>query len=259
MPALSITKKFRELKNLKRTAFMPFLAAGHPNYKKSLDCLIELSKQADFLEIGFPYSDPLADGPVIQAADSLALKNGMTTAKVFSLISELRKKTAAPVIVLVYANLVYQQGIDNFYRRAKKAGIDGVLIPDAPFEEAGEFVLAAKKYSIAPIFLVTQTTTLKRLKNILSVAEGFLYLVSVLGVTGARKNFNLDTLKFISFIKKHTTMPIAVGFGVSVPAQLKELKAVGADGVIVGSALVKLALNDKYGLLKLAKELENAC
>ena len=219
---------------------MPFLVAGDPDFKTSLAVAKRVVEHADLLEIGFPYSDPLADGPVIQAADGRALASGMNTDKVFELISEIRKFSQIPVTVLVYANLVYQQGIDNFYRKAKAAGIDGVLVPDVPVEESEPFVAAAKKHGTDPIFLVAQTTTPERLKKILKHAQGFLYLVSVLGVTGKRKEFSPDSTSFIKNIRKQTTLPLAVGFGIHTREQAEVFAAAGADGIIVGSAIVDL-------------------
>ena len=238
---------------------MPFIVAGYPNFQTSRKIAKQLIKEADLLEIGFPYSDPLADGPVIQAADTQALKSGMTTKKVFRLIKEIRKESEAPITVLVYANLLYQQGIENFYRQASACGITAVLVPDLPIEESDDFILAAKKYNIAPIFLVAQTTTSERLKKISQYAEGYLYLVSVLGVTGARTSFQRETMKLIRFVKKNSSLPVAVGFGISNPSQIKELKKAGADGVIVGSALVRELNKSESACLKLAKELKNAC
>lgn len=219
---------------------MPFVVAGDPNLATGLAVAKRIVEHADLLEIGFPYSDPLADGPVIQAADSRALASGMTTEKVFELIAGIREFSQIPITVLVYANLVYQQGIDAFYRNAKKAGIDGVLVPDVPVEEAEPFVCAARKHGIEPIFLVAQTTTNERLKKILEHASGYLYLVSVLGVTGKRKAFSNDTTAFIKRIRSQTSLPLAVGFGISTPEQAKAFAKAGADGVIVGSAIVDL-------------------
>jgi tryptophan synthase alpha chain len=224
---------------------MPFVVAGDPDFKTSLAVLKRLSQHADLIELGFPYSDPLADGPVIQAADGRALTSGMNTNKVFELISEIRKFSQIPITVLVYANLVYQQGIDGFYRKAKVAGIDGVLVPDVPVEESKPFVSAAKKHGIDPIFLVAQTTTPERLKKILKHATGYLYLVSVLGVTGKRKEFGDDSTAFIKRIRSQTKLPLAVGFGIHTREQAQAFATAGADGVIVGSAIVDIIA--KYG------------
>jgi tryptophan synthase alpha chain len=233
-----ISQKFAELKKQKRIAFMPFVVAGDPDYKVSLKLLKLVAVKADFLEIGFPYSDPLADGPTIQKADNRALESGVNTDQVFELIKKLRKSAQIPITVLVYTNLVYQRGIDRFYKDAFTAGIDGVLIPDLPVEEIEDFYHAARKFSVQQIFLVSQTTTKKRLEKILEYAEGYLYLVSILGITGARSGLARETLSLIRRVKKQTKLPVVVGFGISKPEQIKTLRKSGADGAIVGSALV---------------------
>jgi tryptophan synthase alpha chain len=240
-----IAEKFEELKKANQTAFMPFIVAGDPDFKKSLAFAKALAKNADFLEIGFPYSDPLADGPTIQAADTRALKCVMTVTKVFKLIREIRKGSDIPISVLVYANLVFKRGIEKFYRDAKTAGVNGVLIPDVPVEEAEPYVNAANKYGIDPIFLVTQTTTDARLKKILKHAKGHLYLVSVLGVTGKRAKFAGNTATFIQRIARKSPLPLAIGFGISKPEQGKTFAAAGVGGIIVGSALVDIF--EKHG------------
>ena len=217
---------------------MPFIVGGDPDFKTSLSVAKELCSGADLLEIGFPYSDPLADGPTIQAADMRALASGATTTSVFRLIKNIRKFSQTPITVLVYANLVLQRGLDKFYRDASISGIDAVLIPDVPLEEIGDFAKAAAKHNIHQIFLITQMTDNARLKKILKHAHGFLYLVSVLGTTGARKNFSSDTPKFIKRVRKQTGLPLCVGFGVSTPKQFGQMVKAGADGVIVGSAIV---------------------
>lgn len=241
-----IVETFKKLQLDKKTAFMPFVVAGDPSFKKSFGIIKKLLKIADLLEIGFPYSDPLADGPVIQAADERALKAGMTTGRVLRLIKQIRKISKVPITVLVYANLVFQQGINNFYRLARDAGIDGVLIPDLPVEEALPYIKAARKNGIAPIFLVTQTTSPARLRKILKYAEGYLYLVSVLGVTGARKQLPENIVSFISTTKKLSPLPLAVGFGISSRNQIEQIAKAGADGAILGSAIIQvIAKNQK--------------
>ncbi|HBB49407.1 TPA: tryptophan synthase subunit alpha [Candidatus Nomurabacteria bacterium] len=235
-----IETAFTHIKKEGKLAMMPFLVAGFPNFSQSLKILKVLSQHSDLLEIGFPYSDPLADGPVIQKADQVALKAGSTTSKVFELIKNLRLTTEIPITVLVYANLVYQRGIEKFYRDARNAGIDGVLIPDVPFEEISIFLKAAKKYNIDNIYLIATTTTPRRLNKITKVAQGYLYLTSVVGITGTQKDIPRKTLQYIKQIKRQTRLPIAVGFGISNLSQVKKLKINGADGVIIGSSLIKL-------------------
>jgi len=238
---MSFEKTFSKLKKEKRIAFMPFLVAGDPDYNTSLAMFKSVAKKADMLEIGFPYSDPLADGPTIQAADERALHSGINTDKVFSLIKDVRKFYKGPISVLVYANLVYQYGIDDFYKQAAKNGIDGVLVPDVPYEESEPFVKAAKKHKVSPVFMVTQTTTEERLKKILQHAEGYLYLVSVLGVR----------------IRKHTKLPLALGFGISQREHIANAAKAGIDGVIVGSAIIKILEANLANAKQGAKKIES--
>ncbi len=235
-----IENRFRELKAQHKIAFMPFLVAGDPDFQTSMLIAKRIVPFADLLEIGFPYSDPLADGPTIQTADDRALRAGMHTDRVFAFIKKLREFTEAPITVLVYANLVYQRGIDRFYQDAKRSGIDGVLIPDVPIEESVPFVRASEAADIDPIFLVASTTTPARLKKILVHAKGYLYVVSVLGVTGTRDSLSSGMPRLLQRIKHQTSLPLAVGFGISKKEHITVLKKSGADGAIVGSALVKI-------------------
>lgn len=248
-----IQEQFQKLRGTGKIAFMPFIVAGDPDFETSVEITRVLAKSADFLEIGFPYSDPLADGPTIQASDERALKAGINTRRAFEFIKEVRKFTKLPITLLVYANLVYQWGVEKFYEDAKIAGIDGVLIPDVPIEEAKPYLKAAQRQNISPIFLVAQTTTNERLKNIILYAQGYLYLVSVLGVTGERKQFKKDTLNFIERVRAETKLPLAVGFGISTSQQVHLVKEAGADGFIIGSALISIIeknLKEKGRLLK---------
>ncbi len=248
-----IENKFRGLKAQHKIAFMPFLVAGDPNFQTSISITKKVIPFADLLEIGFPYSDPLADGPTIQNADSRALRAGMHTDRVFAYIKKLREYTEIPITVLVYANLVYQRGIMRFYHDARAAGIDGVLVPDVPVEESTPFVHASSITGIDPIFLATHTTTPERIKKILAVAKGYLYIVSVLGVTGARDSLSPQLPKLLQGIRRQTNLPLAVGFGISKRKHIAALERSGADGAIVGSALIKIIeqnLRNKKHLLR---------
>lgn len=235
-----ITKKFDELISVGKTAFMPFVIAGDPDFRNSLEIVRLLNKYSDLLEIGFPYSDPLADGPVIQAADFRALQSGMNPNRFFKFVKSVRKFTEVPITALVYANIIYQYGIDSFYREARNAGIDGVLVPDLPVEEAVPYIQAAKNNEVYPIFLVTQTTSDKRLKKILKSSKGYLYLVTVLGVTGERKNMSKQTLRLIDRVKAQSDLPVCAGFGISTPKQVSSLKKVQVEGIIIGSAIIRI-------------------
>src|SRR3989344_4748163 len=212
---LRFEKKSAELSRRKEGFFVPFVVLGDPSYNASLKIIKSLiSSGADALELGFAFSDPIADGKTIQAADQRALAQKIYTDKCFSLLKKIRSlNNGIPISLLVYYNLIYQRGIENFYRDAKNAGVDAILASDVPIEEASPLLSAAKKYKISQIFLVTPTTTSSRLKKILKHASGYVYLVSVLGVTGARANVQKRTLGLIRNVKRNTKLPVFVGFG----------------------------------------------
>ena len=241
-------KTFARLKKERRIGFCPFAVLGDPTPKLCLARIKKyLSAHPDFLELGIPFSDPIADGPVIQAADERALKAGTTPRKTIQLIAEIRKMARKnqpenrdiPIGVLAYSNIVFRYGIQKFYRDLKKAGADSILIADVPLEEIAPFAKAAKKHKIHQIFLVSEYTDSARLKKIEKIATGFLYAVSVLGITGERKTLNKSTLNFVRRLKTKTNLPIMVGFGISTRDHIKALQKAGANGAIIGSALVK--------------------
>ncbi|BDH80023.1 MAG TPA: tryptophan synthase subunit alpha [Methanothermobacter sp.] len=232
---------FTDLKMRKEAALMPFIVIGDPDFKTSLEIAKTLiNNGADALEIGFPFSDPIADGATIQEADTRALKNGITVDKCFKFLRKLRKFTPIPIGLLVYYNLIYQRGVEKFYKDTMKAGVNSILIADLPPEEAEEALKASKKYNIDQIFIIAPTTSNKRLKMISKHASGFHYLVSVMGVTGARKEVKKSTLTFIKRVKENGKLPVMVGFGISKPSHIKEITKAGADGAIVGSAIIDI-------------------
>jgi tryptophan synthase alpha chain len=194
---------------------------------------------ADVLEIGMPFSDPVADGPTIQKADERAIAAGMTPDLLFDMIREIREYSDIPLVLLTYCNSVYARGVERFYQEAASAGLDGILVVDMPLEESDPVVRIARRVGIDPIFLIAETTSDRRLGHILSRAGGFLYLVSTLGVTGVREELSPEVEALIARVKKMTELPVAVGFGISRPDQMKSLHAAGADAVIVGSAIVQ--------------------
>ena len=171
----------------------------------------------DILELGVPFSDPVADGPTIQKADERALAAGTTIDTVFEIVRELRKKTDVPIVFLAYYNMIYHRGVDRFYQDAHEAGVDGILIADMPVEESDDIYETALRYRIDPIFLITQTTSDERIKKIAARAHGYLYLVAVLGVTGVRDTVSSGALELLQRVRKHTTIPLALGFGISTP------------------------------------------
>jgi tryptophan synthase alpha chain len=223
------------------TAFIGFAVAGDPDKETSVRIAKALiDGGTDILEFGVPFSDPVADGPTIQRADDRALAAGTTPDTIFAIVREVRAYSEVPIVFLTYYNTIYRRGIDRFYREAHEAGVDGILVADMPVEESDEVVMVAQKYGIDPIFLVTQTTSAKRMDTIVSRARGYLYLVSVLGVTGARRTVSPEAIELLHRVRTHTTLPLALGFGISTPGHVKTCRDAGADGVIVGSAIVDI-------------------
>jgi len=224
-----------------KTAFIGFAVAGDPDKETSVRIAKALiDSGTDILEFGVPFSDPVADGPTIQRADDRALAAGTTPDTIFGIVREVRVYSEVPVVFLTYYNTIYKRGIDRFYREAHEAGVDGILVADMPVEESEEVVAIAQKYGIDPIFLITQTTSAERMDTIVSRARGYLYLVAVLGVTGARKEVAPEALALLNRVRSHTKLPLAIGFGISTPGHVKTCRDAGADGVIVGSAIVDI-------------------
>ena len=235
-----IDKKFFELKNNQKLALMPFLMAGDPNIKTTSDILLKLQeKGADLIELGIPYSDPLADGPIIQISASRALKAGTTTIKVIQLLESLKGKLHIPVILFTYFNPILKFGFEDFCDLASKAGVAGLIIPDLPLEEAYKFSRITSAYSIDLVLLVAPTTPFERMKTISNNTKGFTYLVSVTGVTGERNKMENRVENLITKLKEISKNPVAVGFGISSPEHVQKVRRWGADGVIIGSAFVK--------------------
>ncbi|WP_323736810.1 tryptophan synthase subunit alpha [Methanosphaera sp. ISO3-F5] len=221
--------------------FIPFIVAGDPNYDTSLRIAKTLvDNGADALEIGFPFSDPVADGPSVQNADLRAFKGGMTVEKCFKFLKELREYTDKPFGLLLYYNLVYKYGINDFYRKLSEVGVNAVLIADLPPEEAEDAINAANTNGLEQIFIVSQATSNDRLKEITKIVGGFIYIASVMGTTGARKEVEHNTTELIKRIREHTRIPLCVGFGISEPEHVHKVLDAGADGAIVGSALINI-------------------
>ena len=194
----------------------------------------------DILELGIPFSDPVADGPTIQKADERARAAGTNPDVVFTIVRDIRKTSEIPIVFLTYYNTVYHRGIEQFYREAHDAGVDGILIADMPVEESMEVCEAAARSAIDPIFLIAQTTSEDRIRKIPGKARGYLYLVSVLGVTGMRDKVSSGAIELLHRVRRHTDLPLALGFGISTPDHAKTCSLAGADGVIVGSAIVDI-------------------
>ena len=233
-----IEKKFKEIKKQGRKAFIVFITAGFPNFTITKKLVLELEKSgADLIELGVPFSDPLADGPVIQESSRASIESGTNLTKILSLVKSLRKKTEIPLCLMTYYNPVYCFGEQRFVKRAAQAGVDAVIIPDLPPEEGEGFVNLANKVNLHTIFFLAPTSNLKRIKFVSKISGGFIYYVSLTGVTGPRKKLAPDLISNLKRIKKVTKKPLCVGFGVSNPNQIRQIYRL-ADGVIVGSAVI---------------------
>jgi tryptophan synthase alpha chain len=228
----------KKLKN-KRAAFIPFVVAGDPNLKTTEALVLKMAGcGADIIELGVPFSDPFADGPTIQAASQRALKNGVNLKEIFRTAERL-KGISTPLVLMTYFNPVFQYGLKSFAEDGHRHGIDGIIIPDLPPEEAGPWIREAKPFALATIFLIAPTSSPDRIKLASRCSRGFLYYVSITGVTGTRGKLPDELEQSIAQIKKYSQKPVAVGFGISTAEQVKEVSRV-ADGVIVGSAIVKM-------------------
>jgi tryptophan synthase alpha chain len=235
-----IDRKFKELKARRKKAFIAYITAGDPSLLATAKLALEIEKSGvDILELGIPFSDPMADGPTIQAASHRALEGGVKLAGIFKMVRSLRKKTGMPIVFMTYYNPVFRYGVEKFLRDCSRSGVDGIIVPDLPCEESAPLVKAAKKNGVAAIFLAAPTSTISRLKKIASLSGGFIYYVSLTGVTGTRRDLPEELGSKVRCIKSMTDTPVSVGFGVSNPGQAKKVAKI-ADGVIVGSAIVNI-------------------
>lgn len=230
---------FEKQKKQGKKALITFITAGDPDIDttKRLAAAMEAAG-ANLIELGVPFSDPVAEGPVIQEADLRALSHGLRTDTIFDAVASLRQNTQIPIVFMMYINCIFTYGKDKFFRRCSECGVDGVIVPDLPFEEKDEVTGDAAKYGVNVISLVAPTSH-ERVGMIAKEAEGFLYCVSSEGVTGTRKNFDTDFEAYFDTINKYAKVPTAIGFGISTPKQAKSLQKY-ADGIIVGSAIVRL-------------------
>lgn len=225
-------------------AFIPFITCGDPDLETTERIVLAaVENGADLIELGIPFSDPTAEGPVIQGANIRALSGGVTTDKVFEMVKRLRKEVTVPMVFMTYANVVFSYGAEKFISICNEIGIDGLILPDLPFEEKEEFLTICRKYDVDLISLIAPTSD-NRIAMIAKEAEGFLYIVSSLGVTGTRSEITTDLDSLVSVVRQNTAVPCAIGFGISTPEQAKKMAAV-SDGAIVGSAIIKII--EKYG------------
>lgn len=233
-----IDERFSKLKEENKKALITFLTVGDPDIATSEAAIFTMQEEGvDLIELGVPFSDPSADGPTIQRADERALEGGTDIFKVFELVEKIRDKVEIPLVFLLYYNVIVQYGAEEFFAKCKEAGVDGLIIPDLPYEESDEIKEYTEKYGVYQINLVSPTSR-ERVKDIAENSKGFLYCVSSLGVTGEKTEFNTDFDEFTSIIRQSAKVPACVGFGISNGAQVKELSAY-FDGAIVGSAIVK--------------------
>lgn len=237
----------------KGKAFIPFITCGDPNLSTT-EALVYAMEEAgaDLIELGIPFSDPTAEGPVIQEANFRALTGGVTTDQIFDMVEKIRKNTQIPLAFMTYANVVFSYEGERFIKRASELGVDGIILPDLPYEEKEEFDSICKRYQVALISLIAPTSE-ERTAMIAKEAEGFVYCVSSLGVTGVRRGITTDVGAMVARVKKVKDIPCAIGFGISTPKQAKDM-AQYADGVIVGSAIVKLCAEYGDGCVPHVKE-----
>jgi tryptophan synthase alpha chain len=240
-----IASAFKAPDGSPKKAFIAFLTCGDPSLSVTEEAVVSMAEAgADLIELGIPFSDPMAEGPTIQQANVRALKNKVTTDDIFALVGRIRKQTTIPLVFMTYANVVFSYGIERFAERSAELGVDGLILPDVPYEEKLEFSEPLSKKGLSLISLIAPTSH-GRIRQIAAHAEGFVYVVSSLGVTGMRSQITTDIPAMVSLIREaNPTIPCAVGFGISTPEQAQDM-ASKSDGAIVGSAIVKLF--EKYG------------
>ena len=252
-----IDQKFQQLRQQGARAFMPYLCAGDPTPELTAKLLLTLEAAgADIIELGVPFSDPIADGPTIQRASERALAHSISLQQILEIVRSLREQTEIPIALMSYYNPIFRMGEEAFCKAAQEAGVDGLIVPDLPPEQAQRLLAVAPRYNLATIFLVAPTSPPERMQLIASVSTGFIYCVSLTGVTGARAMLSDEIAPMITELRNHTDKPISVGFGVSTPEQAKQVADI-ADGVIVGSAIVNVIeenMDDESKLLTAVKQ-----
>ncbi|MCD8024812.1 MAG: tryptophan synthase subunit alpha [Candidatus Gastranaerophilales bacterium] len=245
-----------------KKAFIPFITAGYPTLNDTVSFILQMEKAgADMIEIGIPFSDPIAEGAVIQHASTAALKNGASLDKIFETTAKIRKQTDIPLVFMSYVNPLFKTGYENFFRKCDELNVRGVILPDVPFEEKADIEKYARPYDVDLISMIAPTSN-DRIKMIAQASRGFIYVVSSLGVTGTRDEIKTDLGAITDIIKETTPVKTAIGFGINTPKQAEEMSKF-SDGVIVGSAIIKII--DKYGsnaqeaIFNYVREMKNAC
>ncbi len=253
-----IDRTFKRLKGEGRKAFIPYIMAGDPNLDKTMERVLMLQEcGADIIELGVPFSDPVADGPTIQRAAERALKAGVSLKKMIAFMKELRKRSEIPVIFMTYYNPIFKYGEEGFVADAADAGVDGFIIPDLPPEEAGGLIKSCRSRKLDTIFLIAPTSTAERMKRIATASQGFIYYVSMTGITGSKLSLEEQFREHVGRLRETSGKPVAVGFGISTPDDARIMSAV-ADGVIVGSAIVKKFHEDPGNTPDFIKKLREA-
>ena len=253
-----ISKVFEELKKEDRKAFIPFITCGFPDLDGTFKIFEVLEKcGVDIIEIGIPFSDPLADGPVIQKTSKIALEAGINTDTVFETVRTIRKTSATPIVLLAYFNTIYAYGVERFLSSAKESGVDGMIIPDLPLEEFNKYSTLFDKSAIDNIMIASLTSGRERLADIAAAGRGFIYCVSLKGVTGIRSGLSSEVSDFLKVLRSVTDLPLALGFGLSTAEQVKQLED-KCDGIIMGSKILDIIL-EAEDIDKGLEELEKFC
>jgi tryptophan synthase alpha chain len=255
----AIAAMFETTKQQNRAAFMPYFPIGYPDYDTSIEAIADMAAVgADAFEIGVPFSDPLADGPVIQAATQIALEKGITVRKCLDAVRTLRERgVSQPMMLMGYVNPILAYGIEAFVHDASEAGADGLLVPDLPPDEAGLLIAACAKTGIALVFFIAPTSNIERIKLVASKATGFIYVVALVGITGERREMAADLHTFIAELKQYTDHPLVLGFGISTPEQARSMNGL-VEGFAVGSALVRAGKGGAEPVRELAASLRAA-
>ncbi|MBI4707273.1 MAG: tryptophan synthase subunit alpha [Candidatus Omnitrophica bacterium] len=240
-----IEQTFKQLRKSGGKALIPYIMTGDPSLEATKKLIADIEEAgADIIELGVPFSDPLADGPTIQRAHERALQNGVTLRKVLALVKEIRQSSEVPLVLMTYFNPVFKFGIEAFAREASNAGVDGVIIPDLIPDEADDFIKAARQFKLDTIFLLAPTSTLERIKKVVKASTGFIYYVSITGITGAKLSIGNPMKDTLEIIRSNTGKPVAVGFGISTPQEAASVSKL-SEGVIIGSAIVRLIAEGK--------------